>query len=1003
MKAKQKTPKPFYLFILGFFLLNQPLISQTVNIESFDNATFPPTDWTNLLTSGTNSWVRVTTGSFPVQSPHSGAGEARFNSAFVNNGQRALISPVYDLSYIGSNTATVSFWVFRDNTNPSNADKIDVLINTTATLSGATSLGTVNRPISQLPIESVIGWYQYTFNVPLTFNGPSNYLILNATSAMGNNIFIDDVSWDSYPFVCLGTPTPGNTLSTASSICPGLDFTLSLENTSPGNSETYQWQSSFDNITFTDIIGATSSILTTSQTSNTYYNCIVTCSSNSATSNSIVISTGFCLCTSTPSDPNYSDIGNVQIGTLNNGDPSPSYNNPSSLNGYTSYLNLPATDLSIGEIQTINVSQINFDLNIINSNVNVYIDYNQNGLYEVPSELVYSSTNSTTETNPNLTGNFTIPSTASIGLTTMRVQLYDIFQGTITDPCSELFFYGEVEDYTVNIICPSINPTSLGASVCMNTSAELTVTPNYSGSTISWFTTQIGGSEISTSNPYTTGNISSNTSYWISETLGNCPSSDRVEVLVNIDPINVILTHNDLICNGDNNGTFTLATVNCGTPPFTYSINGGAFGPIPTNLTAGTYSIIVQGAMNELSSTITMTFSEPSPVPLPIGFDASSCINTLSAIISAESIIGYETATLVIPINVLTQPVETGFDPGEIFTTALIPSLPEGSVISGALFSYPNLTPLDQSYAIETMIGFSGIVTQAGQSGINTAFDLNPFDYSINIDPSLLPINGGTINIHYWDQWDENPGAECLFPLGNGVANISITYSKPVYSTITWWTALNGGTQIGTGNQLETIGTSVLPTSANSGTYNFYAQSENGSCVNGNRILVTATITSSTINPTITAQSGIHLTANGIGFPLNYQWYNCATETLLIGETNSTYTASTDGTYFVVISDGFCTQKSACITVNTIGIGELNTLNNQFKIYPNPTSENIQITFKEANNVSIEMYDFQGKLITKLKDVISGDFISLDGVQSGIYMIKVISDSGISSQRIVKK
>ena len=56
------------------------LNAQVTNVESFEGTTFVPTGWTNLNVSGTNTWTRVTAGTSPTQTPHTGVGEAKFNS-----------------------------------------------------------------------------------------------------------------------------------------------------------------------------------------------------------------------------------------------------------------------------------------------------------------------------------------------------------------------------------------------------------------------------------------------------------------------------------------------------------------------------------------------------------------------------------------------------------------------------------------------------------------------------------------------------------------------------------------------------------------------------------------------------------------------------------------------------------------------------------------------------------------------------------------------------------
>jgi GEVED domain/Secretion system C-terminal sorting domain len=82
----------------------------------------------------------------------------------------------------------------------------------------------------------------------------------------------------------------------------------------------------------------------------------------------------------------------------------------------------------------------------------VWIDYNQNGVFESPSELVWNSTsiapntgngNAITET----TGSFSVPSNAKIGTTRMRVIMS---RNDFTSACANVS-YGEVEDYSVKI------------------------------------------------------------------------------------------------------------------------------------------------------------------------------------------------------------------------------------------------------------------------------------------------------------------------------------------------------------------------------------------------------------------------------------------------------------------------------------------------------------------------------------------------------------------------
>lgn len=80
-----------------------------------------------------------------------------------------------------------------------------------------------------------------------------------------------------------GTPTPGATIASVNNICMGTLVTFSMAN--PGAGVTYQWQSSSDNVTYTNISGATAATLSTPAITN-YYRCAVTCATGPNTVNS---------------------------------------------------------------------------------------------------------------------------------------------------------------------------------------------------------------------------------------------------------------------------------------------------------------------------------------------------------------------------------------------------------------------------------------------------------------------------------------------------------------------------------------------------------------------------------------------------------------------------------------------------------------------------------------------------------------------------------------------
>ena len=100
--------------------------------------------------------------------------------------------------------------------------------------------------------------------------------------------------------------------------------------------------------------------------------------------------------------------------------------------------------------------------------------------------------------------------------------------------------------------------------------------------------------------------------FYVGSQAGGCFSVNRDSVKVNIAPVHVDLDSINATCNGNNNGSFSLNSTFCGTAPFTYSVNGGPFGPIPTDLINGSYTVIVQDATAAQSAPYIVVVNEPA-------------------------------------------------------------------------------------------------------------------------------------------------------------------------------------------------------------------------------------------------------------------------------------------------------------------------------------------------------------------------------------------------------
>ena len=163
--------------------------------NSFDAAPFPPLGWSTSATAGTYLFERVTTGSSPTVTPHSGAAMLTYRSFSSPDGNGAiLVTPQINLP---SSEFRFRIWMYRDSTYSTKNDRIVIYANSSPALTGADSIGGVSRYRGTDP--ALNGWYEYVFTFPSGFQGNGKHLIVKAISAFGGNMFFDDFTIEQIP------------------------------------------------------------------------------------------------------------------------------------------------------------------------------------------------------------------------------------------------------------------------------------------------------------------------------------------------------------------------------------------------------------------------------------------------------------------------------------------------------------------------------------------------------------------------------------------------------------------------------------------------------------------------------------------------------------------------------------------------------------------------------------------------------------------------------------
>ena len=130
-----------------------------------------------------------------------------------------------------------------------------------------------------------------------------------------------DVGADEFggiPLYSCTTPNPGNTVASANNLCLGTGTVLSLQNPQTGSGISYQWQSSPDNSTWTNISGANAAAYALTPTVSLWYRCNVNCQNGPSTGTSAPLQITFQnnILTTTPGS--RCGTGTVQLGATAN-------------------------------------------------------------------------------------------------------------------------------------------------------------------------------------------------------------------------------------------------------------------------------------------------------------------------------------------------------------------------------------------------------------------------------------------------------------------------------------------------------------------------------------------------------------------------------------------------------------------------------------------------------------------------------------------------------------
>ncbi|UGS24590.1 T9SS type A sorting domain-containing protein [Flavobacterium channae] len=471
-------------------------ITSLPHSESFDAAALPSC-WSTALISGSTNWA-PTTNNDGVPAPRTGTRFA--GKSWLGDDNALLISPPYDLSAYATDQARLNVWIYRS-ANGLATDRVTFYANTANNLTGATMLVDVPLPITSAPTVASAGWYNYTVDVPLSYNaGGVFYIIAQGRTSSSWSSY--SVGFDDYVLELTPTTAPScasNIVATPHATCGNFANTITWDATAgaDGYYVTIGTTTGGNNIANAIPVSGTSYNFT-GNFNTTYFYTIVPFNANGSATGcselSFVTNANGCYCVSAPTSVDGSGITNVQIVSTdfpNTVSTSPVYND---------HTTTPVT-MSQGVNNNVQISfnvpsfGASYDYNTV-----IWIDANDDYVLDA-SEIVYTGLSSTAVAPTLLNASFVMPATMPLGQHRMRIVATDALQ-TPANPCYSGTF-GETADFTVNIVAASCTPpaatTTLvpacGASqysIDVDVTALGSGTPSITDGTTTWPVSAIG-------------------------------------------------------------------------------------------------------------------------------------------------------------------------------------------------------------------------------------------------------------------------------------------------------------------------------------------------------------------------------------------------------------------------------------------------------------------------------------------------------------------------------
>ncbi len=561
-------------------------------------------------------------------------------------------------------------------------------------------------------------------------------------------------------------------------------------------------------------------------------------------------------------------------------------------------------------------------------------------------------------------------------------------------------------DGAVSTLAITVNPLPVGAgtitgtsTVCQGQNSVTYTVPAITNATLYDWTLPSDVTGASTTNSitvnYGTSAIAGNITVKGSNTCGDGATS-ILAITVNPLPVGAgTITGTSAVCQGQNSVTYSV--------------------PAITNATSYVWTLPTGAIGSSTTSSITVNYG-------------TSAVSGDIAVKGNNSCGDGAISTLAITVNPLPDDAGTisgasSICQGQSSVTYTVPAITNATTYAWTIPIGATGTSTTNSITID--YGTSTTLDSITVKGNNTCGDGIPS--TLEITAFVLPLSAGTItgtttvcqgmdSITYTVPAITN-AASYVWTLPSGVTGTSATNSITVNygtSAVSDSIAVKGSNACGDGAS-SAIAITVNPvysfienqTICNGDIYNWQGVDYVAAgtyiasypTINSCDSIYTLNLTVDSVDIGVTL-SGMTITADSTAD--SYQWLDCDNNFApIVGETNQSFTATVNGNYSVIITNGLCSDTSACIQIVTVGFAPIATKG--LSIYPNPVSDELIIEIKGNKKVTdFQILNSKGQMIFKGK-ILEKTIVQTNSFSSGVYLIKLENGKTCEFKKVIKE